>query len=242
MADPTPAGTRRRSEAEREALIAGALVRITTLGMSDREIERAAGVPGAFLAKARAGRNRGERAWEPGGSWEKLLAWLARQGGPVASPSSTSAPSSIPSSPGSASAELRAAIEAAQSASDYTACARRVAADVVAGRMDRGDADSVLGALREARASRKVEREETAREKVRALEILTPDEVELLAAFREVLAGAPLQPGEGAPNPTDVLPGPSSSGLVAAARAAWGLEKPQGTVVGPGRQTARKDG
>jgi hypothetical protein len=217
MADSTADGARSRGSDRLEATIADALVRLDVLGRPDAEVEREAGIPGAFLAKARAGKGRGERA---AGSWAKLVAWLARQGGPVAkglapvAPPVVAASSSpaeaapvviaLPRSEAHARAELLGAIEAARTAKDYTAVARRVASMMAVGILDRGDADAILGALREARASRKVEREENAREAVRALEVLTPAEAELLRRHRAELAGPPMQPGEMAPPPIAV--------------------------------------
>lgn len=97
--------------------------------------------------------------------------------------------------------ELLEALRTAKSARALDNAAARVASALAEGKLTTGVADGVLAVLKERRQLIKARREEKAKRQVRALEILTPAEVKLLADYRAKLAGPPMQPGESAAPP-----------------------------------------
>lgn len=98
-------------------------------------------------------------------------------------------------------ADLITAIREATTAKALGAIARELAADLLEGNVDRLLAESAISALREARQSLKAAREEKLEARIRALEILTPEEERLLADHRKKVAGPPAAPGVYVPPP-----------------------------------------
>lgn len=184
-----------------EPLIEDALTRIAALGLSDREVQREAGLPEGFLRHARAGKRRDAAA-----SWAALRAWLATTtAGKGIEPES--AP--VPGEPVDATS-LETEIRAAKTFRRLGALTSRLAADFSAGRLEARVAE-VLEKLIARRAKvLAAERSERAVAQVRALEILTPDEARLLALYRAKLAGPALEPGKYCPPPDESRGGPAA--------------------------------
>jgi hypothetical protein len=82
----------------------------------------------------------------------------------------------------------------------------RIAAAVADGQLDPKKAETLERLVKTRSGILKKEREEQATAKVRALEILTADEVKLLEEHRAKLAGPPLKPGDYPPPPTESEP------------------------------------
>lgn len=182
-----------------EPTIADAFARLGTLDMSDRDVERASGLPGGWLTKTRQGKNRDERA---ANSLAKLCAWLATQkhAGKGMTPVAASAPAETTPALG----ELATEIEHAKTQRKLGTLLTRVMADYARGALDAKQSERLESMINRRSSIVKLERLERADKQVRALRILTPREVELLRVDRERLAGPPLQPGEAVPAPIEV--------------------------------------
>jgi hypothetical protein len=96
---------------------------------------------------------------------------------------------------------LLEAIEAADTFKLLKALGKRVMHEMVIGNVSRELGATLIDALREQRHALRSEREEDAQSAITALEILMPQEQELLKKYRESLVPAALKPGEFPPPP-----------------------------------------
>ena len=167
--------------------------------MQDREIERQAGLPQAFLAKARRGSHRSPRS---AGAWSRLGLFLAQKLGRAAVDAALTAAGTSP--PSQEPDELGEGIMGADTPEKGEALLRRVVAAVATGRIDARRGDLLIEALRALRRSMREGRAEAQRASLPSLQVLTPDEAEALARFRagsavEVLPAAGLEGAVPAP-------------------------------------------
>lgn len=203
-----------------EADIADALTRVAALSMADSKVEKLAGLPSAFLNKARAGKNRGERSAP---SWAKLRGWLALQPsvGKGLAPCRPDGPTSAVNVPGTGEqarqnseqsplspANIAEAIRLADSAQQLDDVLRLVGQASALGVMNR----TVGKLLADVSAERRKTLDLRSRERALATlttraRHLTPQEAEWLAERRAARATRPLAPDEAAPPPP--LSGPS---------------------------------
>lgn len=178
--------TKRKPKPSRPELLGA----IEALGLKARDAEAAAGVPAGFLSKAKSGKCSTARAEA---SWEKVSTFLRARGARVPGPP---APILEVEDDEPAVAELRAAIRAAKTGKRLAALSRSVLDLMASGTLSPSLGTALLEGVRETRQCVRVAREERGVEKLRALEVLFPAEVELLAAFRTLVGGPPLEPGE----------------------------------------------
>ena len=186
-----------------EETIADAVARLDALAISDREAERRAGLPGGWLSKLRAGKNRDARAAD---SLAKLRRWLATEKHvgkgmePVEDRPATEAlaraltRSPLPTTAG---VDLAASIRTAATFREVKECER----ELVALALELGDPmpqslDLAAKVLKSLKDTLKREKDEENSKALNALEILTPDEQAVLAEHRKKTAGPPVQPGE----------------------------------------------
>jgi len=108
--------------------------------------------------------------------------------------------------PGGLGKTLGEAIAAARTAKALQALVRVIAGRVAAEQMHTKMADSLERLISRQARLIKDAREESAIAKVRSLEILTPNEVKLLADYRRKLAGPVVQPGEAVEPPPKLEP------------------------------------
>jgi hypothetical protein len=78
---------------------------------------------------------------------------------------------------------------------------QKLMVEMASGKLDRELGETLLGAITVQRHMIKANKEEQPLEAVRALELLTPQELELLDQHRRKLAGPPVAPGAAVPPP-----------------------------------------
>jgi hypothetical protein len=135
------------------------LARVDALGMTDKAVEQAAGLPQAFLSKARKGGQGGAKA---AASWGRLLAWLeAREPGSKAAPSTPPAPVVEPSR--EVPEDLARAIDEAHTHERIGALQTRIASSATRGEIDRFLAKVLSDILKERRLALDAEEEAKAK-------------------------------------------------------------------------------
>lgn len=103
---------------------------------------------------------------------------------------------------------LLQAIRAAESFRLLKALGQKVMAEMVNGTINRELGSTLIDALREQRHALRAMREEQGHTAIKALEILSPQELEVLKSYRESCTPSPLKPGEFPPPPEgSALPG-----------------------------------
>lgn len=191
-------------------------------GLTDDEIHDRAGLASGWLSGARRGRY-GPQAK----SWAKLSRFLERldagdrfldrlEKGPTASVESTilasvlateAVPSAVVLEPDGARTPIGQAILKASTFRRLGSLAAMIAAAVADGVIEDLKKAELLEKFVKTRSGiLKKEREEIATAKVRALEILTEEEMKLLMEYRAKLAGPPLKSGDYPPPPTEAAP------------------------------------
>lgn len=190
------------------------LTKVKGSGLTDDVIHDRAGLASGWLSGARRGRY-GPQAK----GWAKLRRFLERldegdrflerlEKEPAAEvPAPEALPAAVVLEPDGARTPIGQAILKASTFRKLGGLAAMIAAAVADGLIeDLKKAELLEKFIKTRSAILKKEREETATAKVRALEILTEDEVELLAQHRAKLAGPPLKPGDYPPPPTESKP------------------------------------
>lgn len=170
--------------------LADMLARVKATGLSDQEVHERASLSSGWLTQARQGRY-GLKA----PSVKKLERWLKRfEAGASDAPEPEPAP--IEDAEGDpATLIARAIVGGARTHAEVAVVERRLAAGILTGLVDESRGELALSALKGLKQSIVREREENASATLRALELLTPDEEAVLAAYRSKLAGPPTQPG-----------------------------------------------
>lgn len=92
--------------------------------------------------------------------------------------------------------ELEREIQAADTVARLEAVGRRVTVAILRGDVPPRVGDLVLAGLREQRQAMRMRMLEQQADAVRSIEVLTPDELQLLEAHRQARRPAPLRPGE----------------------------------------------
>jgi hypothetical protein len=92
-------------------------------------------------------------------------------------------------------------IMAADTVAKLELVGRKVTTEILEGTIEPRVGDLVIAGLREQRQAMRMRMLERQEQAVAAIEILTPEEVALLASHRAARAPKPLQPGEAAPPP-----------------------------------------
>lgn len=200
------------------------LARLIPLGLPDVEVEKRAGLPAAFLSKARSGKQTGTRAAD---SWRKLEGFVvAEELARKIKPRGVPAPD--PAAPGAEGAPVNALAERVKNADSFDELAdviQELAGEILSGGVDRQVAGPVADLLRERRAALKdAVAERAARELAERCVLLTEAEVAEVLEKRKRLGVAPLMPGQNAAPP--MRPdGEDEPSEAAGARAAegWGM-------------------
>lgn len=162
---------------------------VETCGQSERAVETAVPLAQGFLAKAKKGGNASGKAAP---AWARLEGWLEARG--------------LMTKPGTSAAQageaeearkgLALAIDKARTSRQLRDVAKRISLLMLGGALDRGDATALIDCVKEARSCHRAAREEANVAQLNALEVLSPDEQEMLSRFRRLVAGPPLAPGQ----------------------------------------------
>lgn len=190
-----------RIAAKHEQLLAA----IAELGLEAQEVERAAGLPQAWLSKAKKGEREGPKADE---GWDKLEAWHRARTSPAPSPPPAAASSSpAPAGPSSSTdipaeqiqkveRELAEAFEKAKNAEDLLPIDLRIAAETARGVLDPRKSNALRTWAIELRQVFELALAERAQQRFANLVPMTREEAEAFYAAREKGGVKPLAPGE----------------------------------------------
>lgn len=190
------------------------LANISKLGLVESDLEKALNLTRGWFSATKAGKNRVPRATA---NWAKIDAYIqSLEAGPAMPPPPRSkyAPavdtgwySAAPAAKGSDGADMERFAEAISKANTAKALGnlmRDIGSMVARGRMELRMADTLEKCVaRQAKLLHEA-REEKAVAQIRALEILTDEETNLLRDYREKLAGPPLGPGDAVPPPDEI--------------------------------------
>lgn len=171
-----------------EDRIASILKRVESVDLPDIDIESESGIAKGFLWKSRNGHNR--KATQ---AWKKLESWLDAHEGKTATVESEGD-------------SLGAEIQRAETAGQLRQLTKRIGAMAASGELELRKAEVLERLVARCAKLIEQEKEEKAAAQVRALEILTPAEAELLKKHRSELAGPALKPGEAVAPPEDMGP------------------------------------
>lgn len=207
-----------RARAPRIAAKHAELLRVVEgLGLEAQEVERAAGLPQAWLSKAKKGEREGPKADD---GWDKLAAWLASRsstGAAIAAvakeiPAIAPAPSSSPSGPSSSTdisaeeiqrveREIAKAFETVTTAEELLAIDKRLGAETARGILDNRRSNALRVLAIEIRQALELALSEKAQQRFANLVPMTREEAEAFYAAREKGGVKPLKPGEAAAAP-----------------------------------------
>ena len=194
------------------------LRRVKATGLTDQDVHERARLTNGWLSQARAGRYS-ERA----PSVKRLARWLAQyegaesEEGPADGGAAVARALQFPRDPSRLQASPVGAslAEEAAKARTHRRCGKllqRVASLYAAGEIDREMAETLERVIARRVQVLRHERAEKAVASVRALEVLTAEELALLREHRTRIAGPPLQPGVSVPPPPELTKSAEAKG------------------------------